>query len=772
MSEKKEVNPGDYKLLDILNASPYHPKTCMDGWLTEERFQELLIVYNSYFELKSDIDKQLHVKSTTLPFVRFITGYSGIGKTTFIHWFCNQHKDNIKYAFLDFSDTEDYVHEKKGDRKDYEYQIENRLLPLLSLLYEKNPESLITLLKHLNKGAMKFFTYFAEGFSRNLRETKINDKIDEILLSEFLNSRRYSELLLLILLFYNKFEDQFLSCTNGNVGVDPKNLKDNNLLLIIDNLDSLKMEIYSKDILRNFVNIYEKYLKIIDADPVFFDKYKRIDFFYFVRDTIHSVINPHEAGYADISTIRFAPNINETKQYINRIDFAKKYKIEVDEKTELLLKYIFQDSAFIKSYLPLFNYNNKKIASNIHKIAFENNIFIDAIESLINTKTKSSTVGARGIFYFLFLRYMKEKDFFNDALFFDEGYLIEDDDGKKKNVHINPIRIIMTILLNLGKYHLDIDTRQDYMVKVGLYDVYQEYRGIFENLSDKEQRFFNIIARLFLFYENNWCHLLTFTDKEVLDLYSFYEEVKLLQEYEQNKNVEIKKSLNKIKINLNASGYIYLKDIARHYEYFSIRANNKPLFVSLSIINKGGNYTYEFLENIETTFGYAELCIKSLIDFLTIDRNRNFEESNCCYRLFNKEDSIEDDFDSIASFYDTNRKNGRLFVNRIIDHHTEYIDNLRIYLTNNNSKLEEYSKKMGKQINEIVIEINIKILDIIEKYVSYYFLSSSNQYERKIQEIQRNNIDNIRSLIGKNKLSEIKELTINDGRKEYSRSHS
>jgi hypothetical protein len=252
----------------------------------------------------------------------------------------------------------------------------------------------------------------------------------------------------------------------------------------------------------------------------------------------------------------------------------------------------------------------------------------------------------------------------------------------------------------------------------------------------------------------------------------------LLKEYEQTKNEEIKKELNTIKINLNASGYIYLKDIARHYEYFSIRKNSKPLFSSLGIIEKGEYCTYEFMDNIETAFSYAEFCIKSLIDFLSIERNRNFEESNCCYRLYNKQDSIEDDYDSNASFYDTNKKNGRLFVNRIIDHHTEYIDNLRIYLINNSAKLEEYSRKMQKPVNEIIIEINSKILDVIEKYVSYYFLSPSNQYESRVQEIQKTNIGKIQSLnniedikIEKN-LTALKVLTINDNREEYLRSHS
>ena len=762
MTNIDESNISNFKLIDVLIASPYHPKACMDGWLTKERFEELLVKYPGYNELKEDIEKQLKTKSATQPFIRFLKGYSGTGKTTFIHWFCDECSDKLLYAFLDFSDTDDFVHNKKGDRKGYEYQLENRLLPLISMIFEKNSTSFYELLKYLFENSIKFFTYFASDFFRSLEKTVKNE--DSLALIDFFNSRLYSELFLLLLLYYNKYETHFLECTNGNVNVKSEKLENKSLFLIIDNLDSIKMESYSKEIPKDFISIYRKYLEIINVDDRYFKKEKKIDFCYCVRDTIHSVMNPQEADYANLTTINFTPIIDETKHFSKRIEFAKKYKIGVDEKAELLLSYIFQDNATIKSFLPLFNYNNRKILSNIHRIAVENNFFIETIETLINTKSKSSTVGVRGIFYYLFLKFMKEKDFFNESLFSDEGYLIEDKDGKKEQVHINPIRIILTILLNLGKYHLDINSRHDFGAKVGLFDVYVEYKKIFENLNNKEQRFFNIVARLFLFYENNWCHLLTLTNKEILDLDSFNNEVELLKEYESNKDEEIKKSLNRIKVNLNSSGYIYLKDIVRHYEFFSMRTTNaKPLFASLDLNDLNGKSTYEFMSNIDNTYGIAESCINSLIEFLKIEKFASFEESNCIFRLYNKDDSIEGDFDSSASFYDSHKKSGRLFINRIIDHHTEYLDNFRIYVSSNNLLIEKYSQQLHKSNEEIIIEINRKILNYIEKYIKKYYVNG-NHYENKIQNLQTTNILRIKGLIDSKDVEKLKDITINDYR--------
>jgi len=152
-------------------------------------------------------------------------------------------------------------------------------------------------------------------------------------------------------------------------------------------------------------------------------------------------------------------------------------------------------------------------------------------------------------------------------------------------------------------------------------------------------------------------------------LNSFTDEIELIKKYENKKDEEIKRTINRIKINLNASGYIYLKDIVRHYEFFSIRVNGKPLFASLNINkNSEGKMIYEFMDNIRKTFDIAESCIHSLNDFLKIDKFKDFEQGSCCYRIYDRNDSIEEDFDSRASFYDTNKKNGSLFINRIIDH--------------------------------------------------------------------------------------------------------
>jgi hypothetical protein len=762
MTTLEELNFDNLKLMDVLLASPYHPKTV---WLTKDRFkEELLIKYNNYNELKIDIEKQLEEKPHELPFFHFLKGYAGTGKTTFIHWFCDECKDKIKYAFLDFSDTDDVVHEKRGDRKDYEYQLENCLRPLVSLLIDQNQNPSYDMLKHLYEKRGKLFAYFAPNFFKTLKTVVADDKIDNDELIDFSFSLRYSELFLLLLLFYNKYEKPFLSCTNGNTNLKSNQIENNNLLLFIDNLDSIKMETFSKDIPKHFVSTYRQYLNIIGVDYEYFNKRKKIDFIYCVRDTIHSVINPQEEDLTNIRTINFTPNINETKQYSQRLKFAKKHKIKVNKETELLLGHIFGDNATKKSYMPLFNYNNRKIVSYIHRIALESDIFLEPIRSLIKTKSKSSTVGVRGIYYFLFLKFMKEKDFFNEALFSAEGYFVEEGAGEKTEVHINPIRIILTILLNLCRYHLDIELRHDYAIKVGFFDLYLEYKKIFERLKDKEQCFCNIIARLFLFYENNWCHLVTLTNKEILDLDSFNDEVKLLQAYERDQDEEIRKTLNRIKINLNAAGYIYLKDIVRHYEFFSVRANvGKPLFASLCIKNVDGELTYEFMDNIKKTFELAENCIQSLTDFLQIKRFKDFEESNSCYRLYSKEDSIEGDFDSRASFYDNNKKNGHLLINRIIDYHTEYIDNLRVYLSNNHSLIQEYSTKLCKTENEIILDINSKILEIIDKYVSLYYLST-NQYDRKVKEIHVKNIKHIKELIYQKKMPEIKEATLNDNR--------
>jgi hypothetical protein len=745
------MNLSKFKLEYILKATPYKKYASLDGLLTEEVFEELFVKYKYYDIIAENISVSIDSKPEGDPFIRFFKGYAGTGKTTFIHWFCNKNKHNYKFSFLDFYGTDSFVHKREEGHHDHEYQIEKKLIPALSIIYENNPASIADLFIHLYDNTTRYNASFSSDFFEKLcpaisiENRTIASKLD---LNKFLNGITYTELFLLLLLYYNKYEEHFIKCTKGN-----ENLKNSekNLLLIIDNLDSIEMEPITRDIPRNFLSVYRIYLDMIWESNYFF-RSKKIDFIYCLRDTIHAVMNPQERDYIDAESIDFIPNMDDLQQNLRRIIFAKKHDVKVDEKTEKLYKYICQkdEVGTKKSYMPLYNYNNRQFAININKIALRNHVFLDEIIKMGDIgRSPHTTIGIRGIFYFLFIRYMRESEdsnFFNSALSLDEGYFTEDN----KTVHVNPVRIFLTILLNRSQYQLDVETKKETSIPVKLMDIYEEYFHIFEKMPNVERRFFEMITNLFLFYKTNWCHLITILGKSTYNVDSYRDEIDSLKKYhnciDRNEKVKIKNAINAIDIKLNSSGYIYLKDIARHYEFYSIRRNDKPLFASLNIINS----RYEFINNIENTFNITKECIDSLIEFLNLDKHVEYEKSNYVFRLYNKEDSIDEYSDFMEDNY-FERRGGQVFGNRIIDFHTQYIDQFRIYITNNDEKIKEYSDSLQKSEEEIIYEINDTILSFIEKYIRlyHYYINNKYQIEKWLFYIQSENIKEIRNNLSK-----------------------
>jgi len=732
-----------YRVPDILIASPFHETQNLEGHLTTDVFFEhLFCKYDYYYQIAETLDKHLSTKAETHPFIRFFVGYSGTGKTTFLHWYCLNRKDKISYSFLDFTSSTSFAHSKEDGVAEYQYQLENHLRKLLEKILEAKPDQIYDLLYHIFSNIVVFNSHFSKYFPSNIEElfgkgyTAANQTPS---LAYFINTLQYSEIFLLLLLFYNRYSKSFVENTNGNYLENDRA----NLLLVVDNIDGIRMEGYSKLIPRYLINIYEQYLSAINASN-YFNKEKKIDFIYGMRDTVYSVINPHDEDYYNVKNIRFFPSIGSTEQLDKRIAFSKLCQVEVQDNVEILMNHLIgdQDKATKNSYMPLFNYNNRKICKYIYEISVENNIFIDSIIDIIKAKNR---IGVRGILYFLFIRYMQNYDFFRETFFFEEGIIVEED-GKR--AHINIARIMLTSLLTLNKYYLNTEQDLDYSNEAGLFQLYEEYLKIFSTIPDKEKRFLGMISKLFLFHARNWCHLVSISDKSLESEDDFEKEIELLKRYEQIQDNaekhEIKRKINKMKVRLNSSGYIYLKDIVRHYEFFSIRVNEKPLFASTNLNEvANGNHDFEFMCNLKNTYHIAKNCIESLHEFLKIRKHDTFEQESYCFRIFSKKDVGVDEHELNDCFYDAKKRSGRLYINRIVDFHTEYIDRFRIYILNNEKLLAQYAAKMNLPSSTIKKLINGKIIGFIRKYISLYYIRDQNQLEQHLVDLQNENIKKI-----------------------------
>lgn len=740
-----------YDLMEMFIASPFHESQNLDGNLKEKIFyKSLYCEYEYYGNYKTILDAALKAESQsrTRPFIRFFVGYAGIGKTTFLRKFCSDRKNKLSYSFFDFTATTSFTHTRDKEVKEYQSQLKNYFRNIFTQICESQIDQVIDLLKEINTNIMCYYQGFSQKFTDYLESfiDTLHSQIKPINLITFINNIQYSEIYLLLLLIYNKYTNTFIDTTEGNISMNYDS--DKKFLLIIDNIDGIDMEGYASRIPKYLLLIYNLYLKLIKKSD-YFDSLKSIDFIYVMRDTIHSVINPHDEDYYNVRNIVFSPCKDNKEQLLKRIKFSLSCGIKVIENIKYIMKSIYDDKdrSITNLYIPLFNYNHRKICQYLFTISVENNVFMENIKKIVEMnknieEINGIIVGARGILFFLFIRYMQREDYFREAFFFDEGVVIEEDG---KNSHINIPRIILTSLHSLGKYCLDTEHMTESTTSVGLFSLYDQYAKVFQSIGDKEKRFLHMIATLFLFYKRNWSHLVSFSNKSIKDEHSFDKEIKLLQNYNETKDfaekLELKRELDKIKISLNSSGYIYLKDIIRHYEFFSIRENPKPLFASVELF-PNNRHVYEFAINITNTYRIVKKCINSLKEFLEIKRHKDFEKESYCFRIFNRKDTILGEYDLKSCYYDE-RKPGRLYINRIVDFHTEYIDRFRIYLLNSNNLIKEYSDKLNKSEVDIRKSINDILIGFIKKYHELYCIRREQQFEKELVKLQKENIDTI-----------------------------
>jgi hypothetical protein len=757
---------GRYKLIEIFTASPYHRKADLNKELTEDIFHnELFVEYDLYNILRDQIDNDIDTVPTTRTFVRYFKGYSGTGKTTFLHWFCKTNRNKIKSAIIDFAGMSDVHPDKSSGRQDYEYQLIDRLLKILYKITKKSVFSMSELLDHIynNQSEYNCFYNYNESFFDILEETyanKMNSSENHV--NSFLRKLNYSELFLILLLYYNKNESVFLECC-WDQKWSP--VEKDELLLIIDNIDSIKLEAISRGIPTDFAAIYENYVEII-RESRFFSTTKTINFIFSVRDTTYSVFPIQEADLSNEDCYEFSPNTIKMDQYTKRLKFARKYNVTIQANTEKLLQYIFNEDKkedtldLRRLFLPLFNYNHRKVMNFIDKLVTNNNIFFEFIDDL---KDEDINIGVRGIFIFLFVRYLQQKDYFVDRIFFEETVFIGN------NGRLNPARILLTILHNLGRFSLGQMAQTETVTNVGLFTLYSEYEKIFQR-PDKEALFINTLSRLLLYYKNNWCHLLAITGTQIIDEESFDKELtqlKIYPEKDQYEKQQIATKLNQIRLNVTSSTFIYLKDIARHYEFFSYGVNLKPLFSCLHVTITNGKMDFDCIKNIEKTYEKTKSTIDSLKTVLNTPIHKYFEEGYSCFQVYNKDDTKPyEGFESDETF--TGNKSHRLYVNRIIDFHTEYLDRFREYITTNQKVIQGFLKDLGDRYSreEIIFEINSKIINIIKLYIEDYVITTlnKNQVEIWIKYIQKKNIDEIEKLLSEGKNISERFIRINKGR--------
>lgn len=683
------INFRDWNLTDFLMATPYGGKRSPKEKITEEEFynEGFFIEPVSWNNLGKEMVSFFNIAGAGNINTILLHGYQGTGKTTFLHWVFEKREFFNDYGKM-ILDMEIPSKSKSP------YSIFDTFFRLkLNDFYAEEPIIVVNLLKfllihfsHLN--CITFTTQYNDGESfwhklialdKGLKSSDNQNPCieDKSIIADFFEKLNYTDTFLLFLLIYFYLDDINYK---KNISQKPtKHIK--SFIIIFDNIDSVRMEQTNAEFPATIAYLYEQFCEIIET---FKWEAPILNFIYSVRDYNYSLLELQNIDFRQTKEIDFAVPENIDKIMKQRINIANNYGQY--KNISAILEVFFYDYKFEEVFLPLFNYNIRKLAINFS--FFSEILSSDNVQNFLNMKQPieenkitianlswSYRNGLRGLFYAVIIKALLEKDNLRPVLLYEEGEEIDsfEEGGEKYGIKINPARILLTIIHSLTKYS-DIEENKRSQ-PVGIGDVYNEYRKMFKGEYFVDV-FFDKLTGLFRLHEKNWCHLISFRNKQVFDKSVFDEEKKLLKGKVEDESFSV---LNNIEVRINRSAHIYLTKVVTHYEFYSMRAKNaESLFLTT---NK-----YKFLRNIDRVWVIVGPCLSSLINYLKKNTVENFEETNLCLR---------------DNYGENTQKTVMAF--RIIHMQLRYIDDFRKYLFfltktgRSNFSFKEINKKIMKK---------------------------------------------------------------------------
>lgn len=707
----------DYKLINILTADPF---SNIGGGLEEEEFwnSDSYFVKLDYYKQKQiEVDNIISNAGFQIPLSVFLYGYMGTGKTTYLRWYLKNNLLEYKKIIFDLGNISEQNNKPGNGLEIFDIYFRHIIL----VLFGNSPDCIDNILSKIQNNRSKIRAIsFSNQFFDNmdvLFNNKTEYRITNSDFERFIMHLKYDDLFLFILLIFEYNSSLFSNFMNY---IHPQ--ESNKLIIVFDNIDHVKIE-HTNAVFPSAIEdiFYVKFLNVLKN----FNRQSELSvFFIFVlRDTNCSLINVQMGDMFGRHKVEFNPSCEISNVINKRIETAQQNSNISDiNKSKNILNSMktISNSKYLKEVLvPLFNFDIRKIGILLGKLNSSNNNSLLQYNKLVQIGTSNTFNGANGVLYFWTIQELFAENFLRETLFWDDGNLVVGEGG-----HVNPARIILTDLHNLSQFSMTASTHNIHVNPVGLYDLYVRYAEIFKG-ADFVDQFLKTLARLFLLHKNIWCHLVTFSAKQVFDENSFAEETealsKLVKSELGNASADEKVALNRIRVQLNPSGYIYLRDIIKHYEFFSVRANNpKPLFESLTI--EDSSNTPEFLSNIDNTLNLTKNCLNSLLKFTFANVVPNFINSIHCFKLYEYREDDSDDY---------HERPGRLLITRIIHTHLRYIDDFRKYIMEKGS----YTQELKKNFNLELIQREGEYIQLLKK------LQNKGSFVEGILTHWKNNID-------------------------------
>jgi tRNA A37 threonylcarbamoyladenosine biosynthesis protein TsaE len=750
----------------LLQATPYDDNRDLDGLLTERIFfDHLFVEKNDKFE--ATLAKFNKLASERKKIV-FLEGHSGVGKTTIIKRFMYESRDTCFTHYVnchEFTNTtlrskfnerslellEEQIQKEEDEEKIDE--LREMKSAMRKDITEKEQENAITNIIReyiqsvpITDTVKNSFVFFLSNH-RNALAAKLDgrslkeelNKLPEIIketddytdawdnLFKEMETRDSFLLLFTFLEFLRTIGRDSLRTTEKTAAKSK--------VIIFDNLDAIPLDLLHKDFLKLFYHSLKSFRAVCNTinlhksgHPFAAD----YNFIFALRDANNASIADHVVGshdgiterisyrcgpafYKDITTARLLFYVNKIEAFQGRYGTAG--------NIVALLNFLTEKNFYTETFIPAFNMDNRRLTKSLYRVG----------ENFIPDKTKIKyspddwsevfpiifpTVPEKTISPFSIAQDVPQEHFnykadippdqmagFYGAVLYgmitdlNSIEFYQTKDGIDNNVgYCLASRMLLTLILNKS----DIKDSKEFIEqnkerqKVELRSILKSTRDIYS-----ENEVIKTLVGLFLVSEGG-TYLLSFRKHQIKNKNAFDDLIKM-----KNNTGMWRRYAQDAELLITPAGFIFLRDLIIHYEFYSLLANNnKPLFMYTNKSDE--NEERDFVKAIRATYKIVAAHEDLMHKFYV---NKFHDAGASAY--------LSSDF-AFKNTRRTAKTEGVFHIERIVMAHVEYIDEYRRWLL----------KRAGDQSADVKSATNDKIIEFIERYIN--LLSNWKDKDKKI----------------------------------------
>ncbi|HEX4953061.1 MAG TPA: hypothetical protein VF017_06675 [Thermoanaerobaculia bacterium] len=721
--------------LDVLLASPFDPNKNLSSTLDEGAFFSELFVETA--QLRDLADRIKKLLSTPLQTIRvlFLEGFSGIGKSTFLHYLERRHLTG-SCVFLDFgrlplpderppsgprdwrlAEAVDGLKALSGhdslapeiakrlevvrSQLDHALEIDDPVAAAVKrFLVSHQRDELEDVLYELHTNLDASTPYFSKTLVAELARlttAELRGASNALLLSA-----TFSDIFLLLFLCQKRIAKRY-----GRVCV------------ILDNLDAIHVDYLSDYFRHRFAWVLTNATMLFQdskAVPEEIDFVRDYVFIFCLRDANNAVLNAHIADSIGHSfhaenlrlffDVELYPQIvsARTKYFKGRLTassgqqasegFADAVKFAGE-----LFEYSCHDDYLRRIALPLFNGDYRKVVQALFTAASsEGGGPPIGLRRLVGeSENDLARRGLRGTLLYYMTTFLFAGNFLRDYPFFTKHPRADPKEG-----YCLHARMVLTALLNLSNLKTGRAITQigDPLAPIPLSDILAATVPTYP-----VGEVVGTIVDAFLAYRKNWVNLVTIRGRPVMGRDAFGEEVASLETQAERDALGERSSmkasfealLQDVQVTLNPAAFVFLRFLLTHFEFYSaLCQHDKPLF-SLRLeaggSGNGKSYRYAWARNIVE----VQRIVRSHLGLMGTFYRRKFEgERGWTSKQYRR---------SVFSFKHSSEgapsPEGIFHSTRIIASHIDYVDTYRLYLLQ--GLKEEERSSMGVDINRMLL---------------------------------------------------------------------